>query len=58
MYLQYHASKKDTGKENKILFFALCLLYALSVITIVSDLATSLVSAQVRMNILFTKLSQ
>ena len=39
IYLQYHGSKKDANKGSfTIHFYALCLLYLLSVATIVSDL--------------------
>lgn len=38
LYLHYYASKKDASKGNDILFYALCLLYVLSVATIILDL--------------------
>ena len=39
MYLQYYGSKKGASKGNNTLFYALCLLYLLSVVSIVVDLA-------------------
>ena len=43
MYLQYwYASKKYTGKRNNIVFYALCLLYSLSMVTIGIDLTVFL----------------
>ena len=38
LYLQHHGSKKDANKGSDIIFYALCLLYILSVTTIVLDL--------------------
>ena len=43
MYLQHHASRKDASKTADIVFYALCLLYLLSVATIASDLVDFLI---------------
>ena len=37
MHLQYTASKKDFNERNNILLYALCLLYVLSLATLVLD---------------------
>jgi len=41
MYLQYHASQKET--DNSILFYALCLLYMLCVAMVCIDIAASVI---------------
>ena len=41
MYLHCHAPDKDADKtRNTILFYALCVLYVLSLATIVGDIST------------------
>ena len=37
MHLQYYVSRKDASKGNNIIFYALCLLYLLSLVVIVCD---------------------
>ena len=44
MYLQQNASKDDASKRNNILFYTLCLLYVLSMVSAVLDFAMVLVS--------------
>ena len=39
MYLQHHSSKKGTHGTKNILFFSLCVLYVLSVATVITDMA-------------------
>ena len=39
MYIQYHASKNRSDKRKTILFFAICALYILSIVTIILDFA-------------------
>src|ERR1700735_5350564 len=38
MYLQHHGSQQSTDKAKNILFYALCVLYALSSATIIIDM--------------------
>lgn len=57
MYLQYHGSKGDANKGNNILFYALCLLYILSVATFASDVSGIWVSMVSKINISFTVLT-
>ena len=37
MYLEHHGSRQGTDKAQKILFYALCVLYALSAATNIMD---------------------
>ena len=45
MYLQCHASTEETGNTSKIIFYALCVLYLLSVVVLVLDVLTFVVSS-------------
>ena len=38
LYLHCHAAKKETGNTRKIIFYALCVLYLLSVVVFVLDI--------------------
>ena len=39
LYLQYHSSKKETDNATQNIFYALCVLYVLSVALIALDIA-------------------
>jgi hypothetical protein len=39
MYVEYYISKKETDAKQNLIFYALCILYALSVIVIALDTA-------------------
>ena len=45
MYLRYHTLKKDNGKQE-VIFYALCVLYVLSVALIALDTAIATVAIQ------------
>ena len=45
MYLQYHESQNGAHREKNILFYALCVLYALSVASIVIDMLYNRIDA-------------
>ena len=53
LYLQYHASKTDNVKANIIIFYALCLLYVLSVATVGIDIVNLLTTTTVSNEHLF-----
>ena len=38
LYLHFHAAKEETGNTKKIIFYALCVLYLLSVVGFVLDI--------------------
>ena len=44
LYLQHHSSKRGTHSDSKILLYALCALYVLSLVSLVIDLINFMIA--------------